>query len=1103
MNTSNFEQDAKNDKPMIAPFCLARVGGISAKRLDGLSLNQTVQHLHTAFDAEKAMQSLAPDIEDALYKLVPQTEGQKELRRCVLRVKRNIHNLRSWPEADEDIKTVIGAINNDSTRTQLFEWYQLALKREEALTQAAETYPQEIVNAGSSLAQSMNDADLQAGIAVASQSTLADLLRSMKNYRAEDWKPTSKLARSSLAYFTRAALKPSPLSTFTQLAVAEFEGDQEQTRIAKIENRTNDSRLGNRNIVRLLRALPFSWMQLMARDREFAQAFSFEPNAGLYQREEGKIRVLSVEHTFQEAFALRNERIATRNFNPRQMPELAAFLEANRRTSYTELIGLLNANGRFADPHQILVQLVDLQFVRVVAPYSQSDRDDQVLTRLALIASQTNSERGAHLASLLGDVQQLIESCRAMDGEARLQLFDTLRHKTAQIFEALGSSAPAWLSRVGLVYEDVRFDGDQLTLDDNIKQDLEGLADELRSGIIRSHLIDYLYGHFVRRFGIDGETGDILGFLQDFIEREDFIEITSRAIAEDRLALQEGKNSPRAQMAAGESAVTPNLSVFFQIAADSEEAVQRGDYKLVVNELSGGQGGLVGRFIDLLDKEHGDLAGHLAEWVKTTHTDVPVLEMPVISEWNNLHSRLGVTGNSLQWPGEAPATADQNSINYSLRDLKLRADAENQTLYFVDQNDQPVSLSYLGLVPGIRFRGALGLLLLMIEPWYSEHSIGRDKLGMNKAPTTPESVEFTPRREIGRIVLQRASWRFPVAQIPVRSKGETDFDFFVRVQQWRNEHDLPEEVFAVSEQKAASYDPRYRKPIWVHLSSPHALELLKQIISDEAIALTLTEALPARNQYWVSARTDNDNNESRVSEFISLVGWPMPATQKADRSAAQAFTRTAFNTYHRREEWLYYKIYPAKFNQIDEVVRRIVGLAHGLARLDGRLKRWFFLRFIDQYGPHIRLRMHGSAEFCDVMREQLDGLIACTLPHIGSSRRAPLIPFDGEALTEPERKPFFMKATYEPEYEKYGGPVGVSIAEKLFEVSSELALRAVSMPQPDWVTLGLRMMKSTIKAVHAEPESQERFLKNYLWYWSGQDRPVANELRARISALTE
>ena len=50
-------------------------------------------------------------------------------------------------------------------------------------------------------------------------------------------------------------------------------------------------------------------------------------------------------------------------------------------------------------------------------------------------------------------------------------------------------------------------------------------------------------------------------------------------------------------------------------------------------------------------------------------------------------------------------------------------------------------------------------------------------------------------------------------------------------------------------------------------------------------------------------------------------------------------------------------------------------------------------------------------------------------------------------------------AHYEPEYLKYGGEVGLAIAEKLFEVSSEIALETIVS---DWQSQPAQLQEQTL-----------------------------------------
>ncbi len=75
-------------------------------------------------------------------------------------------------------------------------------------------------------------------------------------------------------------------------------------------------------------------------------------------------------------------------------------------------------------------------------------------------------------------------------------------------------------------------------------------------------------------------------------------------------------------------------------------------------------------------------------------------------------------------------------------------------------------------------------------------------------------------------------------------------------------------------------------------------------------------------------------------------------------------------------------------------------------------KHFFFIRYGDKKGPHIRLRFQGNKETLETKVKPL--------------------------LNETFPKTRFV--TYRPELKRYGGDVGIIIAEKLFEASSRVVL---------------------------------------------------------------
>jgi thiopeptide-type bacteriocin biosynthesis protein len=101
-------------------------------------------------------------------------------------------------------------------------------------------------------------------------------------------------------------------------------------------------------------------------------------------------------------------------------------------------------------------------------------------------------------------------------------------------------------------------------------------------------------------------------------------------------------------------------------------------------------------------------------------------------------------------------------------------------------------------------------------------------------------------------------------------------------------------------------------------------------------------------------------------------------------------------------------------------LREVIAPAVRLLLEDGTADRWFFIRYWEG-GPHIRLRLHVHE---DVLAHVLEGLRRFTAADL-------------------------VESPYEPEYERYGGPAGVAIAERQFELSSRVALELIES-EADW-----------------------------------------------------
>ncbi|MCW3104368.1 MAG: putative Lantibiotic biosynthesis protein [Bacteroidetes bacterium] len=111
-------------------------------------------------------------------------------------------------------------------------------------------------------------------------------------------------------------------------------------------------------------------------------------------------------------------------------------------------------------------------------------------------------------------------------------------------------------------------------------------------------------------------------------------------------------------------------------------------------------------------------------------------------------------------------------------------------------------------------------------------------------------------------------------------------------------------------------------------------------------------------------------------------------------------------------------------------------------------ERFFFIRYWEK-GPHIRLRFEGKAEDLEKIKSLAAKVFCDYFIKYPSFREEP-----AWLKSLPEEQQWFPDNSvryvpYEPETQRYGGPVGLHIAEKQFQSSSSAVLSLIEDSQ-DW-----------------------------------------------------
>ena len=206
------------------------------------------------------------------------------------------------------------------------------------------------------------------------------------------------------------------------------------------------------------------------------------------------------------------------------------------------------------------------------------------------------------------------------------------------------------------------------------------------------------------------------------------------------------------------------------------------------------------------------------------------------------------------------------------------------------------------------------------------------------------------------------------------------------------------------------------------------------------------------------------------------------------------------NTESRNDDWVYLKLYAGLASDrlewfLTDVTPRVIEKRGW--------DRWFFLRYFDDTGLHLRLRLRavpgGAAELSRAIQPLCeDGLFGLAARPASTYR--PMVTF-GEGPA-PRNFVGVVPDVYEPELDKFGGPAGVAIAEQAFQASSEIAIaimrdeRLLDQPRK---TLLPSLMCAAVD-VFAPNADHVELWRHYAEYWLRELGASAYGWRERFQA---
>lgn len=261
------------------------------------------------------------------------------------------------------------------------------------------------------------------------------------------------------------------------------------------------------------------------------------------------------------------------------------------------------------------------------------------------------------------------------------------------------------------------------------------------------------------------------------------------------------------------------------------------------------------------------------------------------------------------------------------------------------------------------------------------------------------ALPFLPRVTFGRLVFTRAAWHLTHEDIGALTRPKPGPAQYLGVQRFRTARRLPRWVVLTDDDNTLPVD----------LDNPLATESLVQLLKNREAA-TLTELYPGPDALCAEGDDGRYVHELLIPCIVRRTGEQAPAllTPRSDSISSE-------RTFAPGSEWVFAKLYSSPSTS-DRLLSQIVGPLSESLLSQGLIDHWWFVRYADP-DDHLRWRLHvaGKTRPAKVQRD-IERAVATAL----STALVRRLVFD----------------TYEREIERYGGDLGIEIAERYFWADS-------------------------------------------------------------------
>ena len=290
----------------------------------------------------------------------------------------------------------------------------------------------------------------------------------------------------------------------------------------------------------------------------------------------------------------------------------------------------------------------------------------------------------------------------------------------------------------------------------------------------------------------------------------------------------------------------------------------KGDtYKSYVDATFTGYGKMLGRFLHLFPTEKTNT---LSNWMADMREEQCWVDNVDASIFNaNAHP--SILPFEISMPGGENRLAPANQI--PITDLQIKWDERDQGLVLL-KGETEVTVFDLGL-EAISNRSPMYQMLTTFGP--AQPRIGVLKMLLVSLTRKEENAWYKlPRVNIGEyLVLQRKAWGIPQSELPIRGKTENESTYYLRLNLWRSQYQLPQQLFFTlgptefGETDATEGKGDLHKPQFIDFTIPALVSHFARELTKVTGYLKLEEMLPDEDGMLLVG------GEAAVSELV--VSW--------------------------------------------------------------------------------------------------------------------------------------------------------------------------------------------------------------------------------------